>query len=228
MIVALFGATIFFRLHFDARKTDLRYALAPPPPHMKYFAFGFNEFIADSLWISYIQDMEKCQAVGQETAKKSACAKGWGFQMLDQITDLAPQFRMPYAVGALSLSVINDDYEGANIIFEKAISAFPNDWPILYRAAYHYLYDRHDNKRAADLLIQASKSGGPYWLPMLAARLYSRDGQIEMGLMTLKTYLDATTDEKQRAAIQKRIAALKCEQDQIHGRTPASKCPEFN
>lgn len=226
-IVALFGATIFFRLQFDDRKQDPRYFLPPPPSGLKHYAFGFQDSMADSLWIRYIQDIEKCQMLGRETDGKSPCSKGWGYQMLEQITELAPKFRMPYAVGPLSLSIIVDDYDGASLLFEKAIKAFPADWPILYRAGYHYLYDKQDYKRSAELMLEAHKHGGPHWLPMLAARLYSKEGQIDVGLLTLADYLEGVRDEKLRKTIKRRIAVLQCQKDQItNKRAPAelAKC----
>ncbi|MNL60281.1 hypothetical protein D3C87_1840790 [compost metagenome] len=70
--------------------------------------------------------------------------------------------------------------EGATKIFEKGIKAFPNDWPMLYRAAYHYLYEVGNKTRAAELLILAGKNGAPQWVYSLAGRLYSDSGKREL------------------------------------------------
>src|ERR1051326_909177 len=102
--------------------------------------------------------------------------------MLDAVTKLAPKFAMPYVAGAITLSVLVEDYEGAKIIFDRGVEAYPDDWKILYRAAYHYLFDRHDNAHAAELLVRAQKAGGPSWLNFLAARLYSKEGQVQLGV----------------------------------------------
>src|SRR5438128_2401139 len=102
-MVALYGATIFLLHSMDQARNEKRSILAPPPPGLKYFHFGFSEALADSLWLSYIQNIEACSVLlNDESAEKlPECRKGWAFQMLDQITDLAPRFRMPYAVGPL-------------------------------------------------------------------------------------------------------------------------------
>lgn len=226
MIVTLLGVTIFFRLKVDhAREEPDFYSLTPPPPDIKYYSFGFNESFADSLWLRYIQDMEKCQLYGHINDKKSACAKGWSFQMLDQITDLAPKFRMPYAVGPISLSVLVDDYDGAGVIFEKAIKAFPNDWQILYKAAYFYLYDKKDSLRAARLLLQAQKNGGPEWLALLASKLYDRSGQLTLGITTLKNYLDQIRDPVIRKRVEHRLARLICEREALDQGRSLDACP---
>ncbi len=213
--VALFGATIFFRLRLDLITKETRYSLTPPPPGLKYFAFGFNEALGDCLWLRYIQDLEKCNLQGKQGETKPACAKGWSFQMLDQITDLAPRFRMPYAVGPVTLSVLVDDYDGAAVLFEKAIKAFPDDWPILYRAAYFYLHDKKDERKAASLLLAAHERGGPYWLPMLASKLYSHTGQLELGITTLEAYLKQVGVEDVKKVIKERLEMLYCERSQL-------------
>jgi len=227
MIVTLLGVTIFFRLKIDqiASEQEL-YSLTPPPPSLKYYSFGFDESLADGLWLRYIQDMDKCNVYGRVNQAKAVCAKGWSYQMLDQITDLAPKFRMPYAIGPLSLSVIVDDYDGAGLLFEKAIKAFPNDWTILYKAAYFYLFDKNDPLKAARLLIQAQKNGGPEWLALLASKLYDRSGQLTVGIMTLKNYVDQIRDPKIRKRVEHRLARLICEREAIDQGRPLDACPK--
>lgn len=149
----------------------------PPVPELHRFIFGFAEPTSDLLWLQSIQGFDYCES---EIAERTCIGKGWLFQMLDTVTNLSPHFRMPYATGGLALTVIISDYAGASIIFDKGVKAFPNDWPILYRAAYHALYEEKDNLKAANLLWQAAKNGAPDWLYSLATRLYSEEGQKEV------------------------------------------------
>lgn len=201
--------------------------LAPPPEGIEYMHFGFRESLADSLWLRWIQDGDYCQtylapvqpvkAILNEEDKLVAnprhriCDQSWGFKMLDAITKLAPAFKMPYEAGAITLSVLVEDYQGASVIFDRAVAQFPNDWILLYRAAYHYLYDRNDYAKAASLLDRAAEAGAPQWVRSLAARLYSRTGQIELGIQALEAYLKTVDKEDARASIEKRIADLKAQ-----------------
>jgi tetratricopeptide (TPR) repeat protein len=121
--------------------------------------------------------------------------------MLDSITNLSPNFRIPYAAGALALTVVITDIDGATKIFDKGVKAFPNDWPLLYRAAYHYLYEVNDKKRAAELLIAAGKNGAPSWVFSLAGRLYSDSGKLDLA----KALLEQMIQEKQDPAIIDRV-----------------------
>lgn len=185
--------------------------LAPPPPHLDKVSFGFSDLMADSLWLRYIQDSTECEVLVEiKPFEQKQCTQGWGFQMLDSITDLAPKFRMPYAAGAISLSVLNSDYPGANRIFEKGIQNFPNDWSILYRAAYHYLFDQKDKAKAAELLNRAMQNGAPPWLASLAARLYTQEGELELGIRSLETYrANVLKNPEALAEVDKRLADLR-------------------
>ncbi len=199
--------------------------LAPPPEHVEYFTFGFRESMADSFWLRWIQDNDVCQTyrgVAKPTAgikltkefdnpRNKVCDNSWAFKMLDAVTRLSPKFKMPYELGAITLSVLTEDYSGASVIFDRAVEAYPYDWSILYRAAYHSLFDMNDVPKAADLFRRAVANGAPQWLELLAARLYTRSGQIEIALATLKQYRYAIQKDSSVEAmehVEKRIANL--------------------
>lgn len=109
----------------------------------------------------------------------------------------------------MSLSVLQDDIEGAEELFVKAAESFPTDWPILYRAAYHFLYEGNDPEKAAKYLDQAAKQGGPEWLKSLAARLYEKEGRKEIALKVLTDYRSSLKDPEAIKKVDKRINALK-------------------
>jgi hypothetical protein len=198
-----FAITWFFQQSFRTA-VDYKF-LAPPPEHLELFSFGFKESMADSLWLRWIQDSDSCYAYlkpvetldkeDQEQKKHyddeffnprhKRCDQSWGFKMLDAVTKLDPRFKMPYLAGTMALSVMVEDYEGASVIFDRGLSVYPDDWTLNYRASYHFVFDRHDYAKGASLLAHAAEVGGPFWFKALAARLYSKTGQIELGLNTL-------------------------------------------
>ncbi len=168
-----------------------------PPSGIEHFALGFNEVLSDIFWIRVVQNLDYCErgdngqraSFREEDSMQSLCHRGWVFQMLDTITDLSPRFRLPYIAGGTTLSVLVDDREGARLIFDKGLKRFPEDWGLAYRAAYHYLYELKDSRRAADLLLLAYRNGGPEWLPLLVSRLYSKTGQKILGVTILQDLL---------------------------------------
>lgn len=184
-------------------------ALLPPPRGIEHFSLGYNENLSDSLWLRVIQDIDHCDA--GEVKRGEQCKGtplGWVFRMLEAITNLTPTFRMPYNHGATILSVVVNDKEGARQIFDRGIEQFPNDWSLQFRAAYHYLYEIGDDRKAAELLTMAGKNGAPQWVYGLAARLYTKEGQAELAKTVLQSVLEEDPDSKYAEKLRGRLAQL--------------------
>lgn len=153
------------------------------PPRIERFMFGMKEQAADALWIRALQDFDYCE---REISNRVCQSDGWLYRVLDLITDLSPRFRIAYATGGLALTILVNDLPGASKIFNKGLQTFPKDLPLLERAAYHALYEEHDDRKAADLLERAARNGAPPWYHMLAVRLYNRQGQTNLAEALLK------------------------------------------
>ena len=169
---------------------------------------GYGEVVADIMWIRTIQDLDYCDKM---VANNTCQNQSWLFKMLDAITNLSPSFRMPYAAGSLALTVMLTDIEGATKIFDKGIRVYPNDWPLLYNAAYHYLYEVKDKKKAAELLIRAAENGGPPFIYALAGRLYSDSGHLDLAESLLQRMIDEKQDPILIKRLTDKIAQIKSE-----------------
>ena len=174
---------LFSVMNFSSRFSQNEDRFVPPPPALHHFAFGYSQPIADSLWIRAIQDFDFCESKIDENLCKG---RSWLYEMLDTITNLSPPFYMPFLVGPLALTVLISDIEGASRLFDKAVLAFPNDWKILFRAAYQALYEEKNDSKAAELMFRAAKNGAPEWAFALATRLYTRSGHEEMAFRMFK------------------------------------------
>lgn len=172
-------------------QVDFKQRLIAPPPRLEYFSFGFQMPLADSFWIRAIQDFDYCE----NALKQNLCrGNGWLAQMLDTITNLAPDYQIVYRTGAMALTILVSDYEGASRIFDKGVKLYPKDDRLLLRAAYHAMTEEKNAPKAAGLLIQAAKNGGVPWYYNLAARLYSDAGQKELALGLYKELEDSGTE----------------------------------
>jgi hypothetical protein len=228
-------ALLFFSLQHTYFPRPEKNELIVPPKNTKYFTFGYQEVVADSMWLRVIQDFDTCGKAlatdvspvpsGPEAVEKARsqrvgrCENSWVYNMIDAITELAPRFQVPYSQGGVILSVAVDDVSGAGRIYEKGISQFPNEWQIAYKAAYHYLYEIGDRKKAADLLMTASKlPQAPYWLPILAARLYSKTGSAMLGKAVLEDFIEKNPDQADNEHVKKRMAEI--ERDLAAGDDP--------
>lgn len=206
----ILGILAFFcismSLQYQQKNENMNRIPLSPPAGAERFSFGYSETIADLLWIRSIQDFDFCD----KFISKNQCKNNsWLFRMLDAVTNFSPYFRMPYAVGGLALTVIISDIDGATKIFDKGVKAFPRDWPILYRAAYHYLYEVKDKKRAAELLIQAGQNGAPPWVFTLAGRLYSDSGHTELAEALLQEMINTEQDPHLIKRLRDKIDSIK-------------------
>ncbi|MDZ4081753.1 MAG: hypothetical protein U1E10_02365 [Bdellovibrionales bacterium] len=215
------GMTVAFR---KPPRTDdeINLNLIPPPQGIRHFTFGFDEVMGDTLWLRLLQDFSVCEnAKGGvahtegRTSTEPMCKKSWVFQMLNAITDLAPRWRLPYASGAIMLSVVVDDREGASHIFEKALKQFPDDYSLNYRAAYHFLWEEKVPEKAAKYLLKAAQAGGPAWMYALAGKIYSEEGQLDLAIQVVEDGLKERADEKTVLRLESRLAELKAKRDKV-------------
>lgn len=204
-----------------------------PPSDSKYFTLGYRELAADLLWIRVIQDFDICDQSSAALSapelppaftgispagverKPSRCDKGWVYQMINQVTELAPRFRQPYESGATMLSIVVDDREGAFDIYKKGVKQFPERWELHYRLGYHYLYEMHDIPGAAEEMKKAAELGAPDWTYALAGRLYSKAGQAELGISILEEALAKDPEGPGSHRIRERLALLKSELSKV-------------
>jgi hypothetical protein len=214
VIAFLIGITLVGFSGTPIRTTREIKTLVSPPKDLKYFVLGYNDSVADSLWLRVIQDIDICEKNGSSAqgapsftskAEPGKCEKGWVFTMLDAITQLAPKFRIVYAAGGVLLSVVVQDTEGARIIFDRGLENFPHDWPLEYKAAYHYMDNVKDLKKAADLMVSAAKDGAPSWTYSLAAHLYTKEGQAFLAKSMLEDLLQNHPDERYNKKLEIRL-----------------------
>ncbi|MBE8162990.1 MAG: hypothetical protein HAW63_03275 [Bdellovibrionaceae bacterium] len=197
----LFFGIVYFNKNYSIPKKASETVLYPPK-YMSLFSFGYSDYYADILWLRLIQDIDFCEK------GKNKCSEGWAYKMLEAIVELSPKFRNAYSAGALTLSVLVNDRKGASKIFYKAIKEFPDDWEILYKAAYHFLLEDKNNVLAAQLLQRSAQHGGPSWLYSLAARLHKKEGALLLGIISLKNYLKTLKKPKNIKKVKKRLYLL--------------------
>lgn len=147
---------------------------------LKHYSLGFNNLIADLLWIDLMQ-----RAAYE---KVSSDKVSWEYAQLDALTTLDPHFLKAYSFGAVFLSVFRQDRLGAKLILEKWVEQQPNYWHNQYILGYHLFYEMNDYAAAyPHILKAASLPGAPPWLSSLGVRILSETGAL---LSSLKLSLD--------------------------------------
>ena len=204
LFVSLFG--IIFS--GDIKERERKPLYFAPPNVLQHFSLGYRDFLANFLWLRFIQDADFCSfEKGKPVYKgdKKHCEMGWSYHMVDAITELAPRFRTPYTISSVILSVFTGDLKGAEQILLKGLKHFPNDWRINFYAAYLYSVDLKKPELAARYAYQSAKNGGPYWLYSLAAKQYGESKHLLLGETILKNLLKRDLTDEQRTRVQKHL-----------------------
>ncbi|MCB0365801.1 MAG: hypothetical protein KDD68_10445 [Bdellovibrionales bacterium] len=246
IVLPLVGVAAFVLIqvssHYIAVESKDRNPTMKPPESIEHFTFGYRDSIADSLWIRTIQDFEYCGAQAaaktngetktwdvdptlQKAMVGAQCEKGWTFHMLNEITDLSPKFEIIYTMGAPGLSIIVDDREGAEILFDKGIRALPKNWQIPYMAAYHALFETRKYEKAGDLLKLVGDLGGPEWVYFLATRVYSRAGRAELGKAVIERYIKNFAEDEVPERAKRRLDEINAVLEDERGKDPGSSSP---
>lgn len=180
--LALVGYAVSLRASHDLSERQIKELIAPPQ-ELKYLHFGHQYLMSDLFWIRAIQDFDYCESpIGKNLCRGNS----WLSQTLDLVVTLDPDFRMAYSAGGMALSVVISDIQGASRLFDRGLNAFPQDWILHYKAAYHSLYEEKDPEKAAQRMQIAAKLGAPDWVYALAGRLYTEAGKKELAAKVLE------------------------------------------
>lgn len=229
IVILALSILVLTKIEFKASATP-HTALLFPPRDLKYFSLGYQESIADLLWVRSLQDIDLCGSASEvkkpliskidvasqltdspskevvpDQRSYAKCEDGWSARMLDTITELAPRFKVPYMAGGTILSIVVHDNVGAAKIFKKGVERFPDDWSMSYRAAYHFMASVGDYKTAAEYLINAGKHGAPGWVFGLASKLQTRLGQAILSKPILEEAIAADPDSRWAPSLRERL-----------------------
>lgn len=123
------------------------------------------------------------------------------------MTSLYPEFVDPYFFCQSFLAPISQ--EGAEItngILEKGIKVYPNNFFLRFFYAFNYYRYLNDPLKSAKAFKEASMlSDAPPVFGHLAAVFSAEGGDIQAGLLTLKTMFSMEQDEKAKEQYQKEI-----------------------
>jgi hypothetical protein len=156
---------------------------------------------------------------------------------LETIFELDPWFRGVYRFAGLAtmyngLPITNVEVGRSIHFLELGLARFPSDWEMAFMLGCNYLFelkteDPTDRARfrrvGADWIRRAAVSGGPGWLPGLAATVMSREGRTEAALRYLEEAYLTAPDERAREEIgrmlmarrEKSMAALQAARDRF-------------
>lgn len=177
-----------------------------PPEIIKNLTAGLNVQMADSFWLRSVQDFEFCDSLQTNNQCKG---KSWLFQIINVVVILDKNFYEAFYYGALALTIIISDYDGASEIFNKAVTQYPNKWPLLYAAGYHALVEEKNKTKAAKLYYEAGKLGAPDWVRMMAGKLAADGGDVNYAEQILEGMIKLNDQPEYVKRLQEKLSEVR-------------------
>jgi hypothetical protein len=208
--LTLIAGLHFFQLQLDQQRAATpklqRFMYLPEGQYLRVAALGYEQVLADLLWIQAIQ------AMGER--KVSEEAGHWIYRALEVITDLDPRFVRVYEAGGIALATLVTHIDESNRILEKGMRYNPDVWRLPFYLGFNYYFEFHDDLKAADYIARASRlPGAPMYLAPFAARLYASAGDPQDAIDFLAQMYAQTTDENIKRVLEQRLKEGVVERD---------------
>ncbi|MFQ5949462.1 MAG: tetratricopeptide repeat protein [Nitrospiria bacterium] len=170
----------------------------PSGEYLKPLALGFDQMLADLLWIKTINYFGGHLRTDREYP--------WLHHILNLIIDLDPLFDFPYTFGGVVLSLEASQVDKANQILERGIEAYPEKWEYPFYIGFNYFYHQKDAAKAVPYIEKASSlPGSPAYLKSLTGSLYAKTNKNEAAVRFYREAYRNATDDLIKQNIQEKI-----------------------
>jgi len=198
------------QLHLDearaARQRLQQFMFVPPGEHLRIAALGYEQTVADLVWIQAVQ------AMGERKVTPEAGV--WLVHALDVITTLDPRFVRVYVSGGIALTTLVSMYADSNRLLQKGMTHNPGVWELPFFLGFNYYFEEANDLKAAEYISRASRlPGAPEFLAPLAARLYVSARTPEDAIDFLTQVYDQTKDENVKRVLAQRLKEVVVERD---------------
>ncbi|MBF0361422.1 MAG: hypothetical protein HQK49_10435 [Oligoflexia bacterium] len=140
----------------------------------EYINLGNKRLIVSWLWIQTLLESDHQQY-------KKRDANSWMFLRFDTIVSLDPLFLQAYRVAGPYLSVIKDDIVGANILYNKGLKIFPDDFYLNFYAGNNYFFELNDMENAYKHFERIQYHlHAPKYLPSIVAKIKAQMGDLQV------------------------------------------------
>lgn len=186
---------------------DTSYVL--PSPILKIMALEFDGLASDYTFLKALvffgSTLER-----EERPRLKNWEWRWMYNILKASTDLDPYFLDPYYVAEAQLTWEGNMVRETNTLLEKGSRYRDWDWMLPFYLGFNSFYFLHEDAKASEYLMEASKRPGA--IPMLASlatRLAYKGKKTENAIIFLQEMIKRTEDESIRKQYETRLNALK-------------------
>lgn len=179
-----------------------------PSKMTKVTMMEFDGLAADFIFLKALVFLERAKD-RTETRKVNPWVWKRFSELINTVTDLDPYFVDPYYAANAYLPWDASMTQEANALLEKGSRHLDWDPALPFFLGFNYFYFLHDNEKAAEWLMTASRRPGASPLyASLAARLAYEDKKTENAIAFLEELLKRTDDENIKKQYEIRLLTL--------------------
>jgi hypothetical protein len=179
-----------------------------PSPVLKITSLEFKGIVSDLLFIK-VMVFKGSTYERKEQPRMKPEEWQWFDKTLNASTDLDPYFVDPYVFANANMTWEGGMIRETNALLEKGTQYRDWDWMLPFFAGFNSFFFLHDNTKAAEYLMTASRRPGPSeQLVSFAARLAYKDKKTENAILFLEAIEKKTEDERLKKEYETRVRAL--------------------
>lgn len=169
---------------------------------------GNKRLFTDLLWVQTLIESDI------EHYKKKDL-NNWLFHRFNTISVLDPKFYENYAYGGQFLAIVKDDLEGANIIYDKGLQFYPDDYLLNYNAGFLNYYEMDNYAKGLSQLEKISNHPrSPVFLQSIINKLRVSTGiELQEVFKLVHHNYETTKDEALKHRLLKDLYSIKAEID---------------
>jgi tetratricopeptide (TPR) repeat protein len=206
LVLAIHALQVQLDQRLAATPNLQRFMYLPQGEYLKAAVLGYEDFVADFLWLQAIQAMGERKVTDE--------AGQWIYHAFDVITTLDPLFIRVYTAGGIALTTLVTMPEESNRLLQKGMSHNPDVWALPFLLGFNYYFELHDDLRAAEYIARASRlPTAPAYLAPFAARLYVSARDPEDAVVFLAQVYAQTIDENMKRVLERRLKEVMVERD---------------
>lgn len=200
---------------YPPRELDVNMMFVPSPTLVRATATGYENLLADSLWLTLLQ------YYGDRYFSKDNTMVNLE-EMFALITSLDPHFWFAYWLGAWALGD-NGQSDAALRLLERGEAANPEDINYPYLQGFIRFLTKGDPAGAAVCFERAQTKPRVEWPDQrrfartMAARMYQQQGKDRLALQIWTNLRDQATDRTLRAIADRNVRRIEAE---LQGRRP--------
>lgn len=173
-----------------------------------FMSAGNKRLLTDLLWVQTLLESDT-----DHYKKKDL--NNWLFLRFNSIATLDPNFYENYLFGGRYLAIIKDDLEGAEIIYEKGLKHYPDDFSLNYGAGFLNYFEIGNFEKGLEYLTKVENHPrSPVFIKSIINKLKLETGvPLEEIFQLVKFDYETTTDETLKNKLRNDLYRIKAEID---------------